>query len=105
MPRLVKTASAPPNLAHRDARTAATRLKAAIIMAIVGLVIFTAANWLHGVAPGPSSASAIVTSNSTTACGTTEIAGDYVLVTQSDGQVVPLRLSSVQTWVTTTSCP
>ena len=49
--------------------------------------------------------SATVTSSTTTACGTTEIAGDYVLVTTKDGRVVPLPLNSVQTWVTTTRCP
>lgn len=105
MPRLIKTKSAPPDLAHRDAKTAAARLRAAIFLAIASLVVFTAANWVHGVAPEPLIDTATVTSTTTTACGTTEIAGDFVLVTTQDGRVVPLPLSSVQTWVRTTRCP
>ncbi|HPZ51179.1 MAG TPA: hypothetical protein PLA44_15105 [Propionibacteriaceae bacterium] len=105
VPRLIKAKSAPPDLAHRDATTAAARLRAAIVLAIGSLVVFTVANWVHGAAPKPRVDSATVTSSTTTACGTTEIAGDYVLVTSKDGRVVPLPLSSVQTWVTTTSCP
>ena len=105
MPRLIKTKSAPPDLAHRDATTAAARLRAAIVLAIASLVVFTVANWVHGAAPKPPIDSATVTSSTTTACGTTEIAGDYVLVTTKDGRVVPLPLNSVQTWVTTNRCP
>lgn len=105
MPRLVTTKSAPPDLAHRDAKTAAARLRTAIFLAIGSLVVFTVANWVHGVAPKPPIDPATVTSSTTTACGTTEIAGDYVLVTTKDGRVVPLPLNSVQTWVTTNRCP
>lgn len=105
LPRLVKTVTGREDDDHMTAKSAARFLKAAIWVTSGAVLALLGALWMSWFAPAAAEPVAVVEALSRKACGTTNIVGEYLIMTASDGSVQVFDLSEVTKWEKLSRCP